>query len=977
MALEVLHQQAETHENEQFRRVVKIMDTVFKKHKFNGILVGNPFNEKYQRFRADAILFYDHGVIIIDFKDYAGQMTFPPGDDEFKNSPWCVEKASDHQIIEVKAGAHFLNPFRQLVSYRNAFREIVEHNLILKEKINPSRICIANIFSGPIGLKNKVPGRYPYYKILQESEIGNLLYDQNNDNAYDEDIEKTVRSIFPADEYVQEYIVDTEIIHKKDIIIGEEAKHTIDTFMQTNGNDILVLASKEASERDNWAKYLFSISDNYEIPEVQALCHSNRISRRLSSRGIEAISLYSFIYGGNEKIDNDQEDEDEGAIPVIPLRSDSGLDERALLIVCDAHLVSRSLSQTDLLRFGTGRLLEDFITFVNPLSNRKVVFIGDPYMLSFGSSDDSAINIANLEGICGERLIHYYHEPVIDLQESCKEVLKCSLAQSIDAKLFNRLNYCFSDGSIVEIENDELKEKMKEWFNSPFLQEPRKALLLFKKADCQKINLWIKEYCLKNGKSLAPGDLLIANNNIFIPDEMGISNPKRILNGMYFTVNEIRERFSEEVFIRGSSVLLFFIKISVNCLSLNGQRADIWVLDNFLSSEDDLSNDEKRAIKVFIRRRTDELKKKSPFMDSEYYRQLMDNPDYQVLSGEEQFAIEILINNRRVKKEEKVQVSTTKTARSLLKRFYDKYESLIQRQARENDSLINALYAKYAWAITVHKAVGLEFDNVILKGSRSENDGVCNESYFRWLYSGISASIGTFFIVQPQYVHPFMNCTISETSSSVSSSKQVLVFDSYVIPPHFAEVVNLNNINVAAVICKLAMIIEPHGCILKEVKPCSDYLTKAIFSIPQDIKKMLIVDIHNKGAKDTFGVTGIKMEPNNLVDSDLIKKAIESLFSLNSTRIETEEPPRYIRKVLQSFMELIKEHGINLKCVSSKNFQVNYEASSENGSAMLRFWYGTSIEKHTKGFINEIEAFNISDPNIITEIRNLIALRNR
>ena len=41
MALVVLHQQAETHENEQFRRVVKIMDAVFKKHKFSGILVGN------------------------------------------------------------------------------------------------------------------------------------------------------------------------------------------------------------------------------------------------------------------------------------------------------------------------------------------------------------------------------------------------------------------------------------------------------------------------------------------------------------------------------------------------------------------------------------------------------------------------------------------------------------------------------------------------------------------------------------------------------------------------------------------------------------------------------------------------------------------------------------------------------------------------------------------------------------------------
>lgn len=167
MALEVLHQQAATHENEQFRRVVKIVDAAFKKHNYDGILIGNPFNEKYRRFRADAILFFNHGVIIIDFKDYSGQLIIPRGDDEFKSYPWYAEKVSDCQNIEVKAGAHFLNPFLQLVSYRNAFREIVEHNPILGQKINPSRVCIANIFSGPLKLSNKVPGKYPYYPLVE------------------------------------------------------------------------------------------------------------------------------------------------------------------------------------------------------------------------------------------------------------------------------------------------------------------------------------------------------------------------------------------------------------------------------------------------------------------------------------------------------------------------------------------------------------------------------------------------------------------------------------------------------------------------------------------------------------------------------------------------------------------------------------------------------------------------------------------
>ena len=978
MALEVLHQQAATHENEQFRRVVKIMDAVFKKHKYNGILVGNPFNENYRRFRADAILFYNNGVVIIDFKDYAGQLILPRGDDEFKNYRWYAEKTSDHQAIEVKAGAHFLNPFLQLASYRSAFREIVEHNLILKQKINPSRVCIANIFSGPIDLTNKVPGKYPYYKIAQESEIGALLYDLNNDNAYDADVDKAIKSIFPADEYIQEYSFETDVIRKKDIIVGEGAKNTIDTFMQAEGNDILVLTSMDAGERDNWTKYLFSVADNYEIPEVQGLCHSNRISNRLRSRGLEASSLFSFIYGGNENTENEPEEdeEDELSMQVIPLRSDTGLDERALLIVNDAHLVSRSLAQSDLLRFGSGRLLEDFLTFANPSTHRKIVFIGDPYMLSYGSFEDSAINISNLQALCGERVIHYYHQPVHDSRDSCKESLRCNLALSIDAQLYNALDYAFDDGSIVEIEKDGIADKLREWFSSPFQMEPKRSVLFFKKSDCQKTNLWIKNHCLNNGKDLSAGDLIIANNNVFIPDETGFGNPKRVLNGMYFTVTDIFENHCESFTIKGypHPVLLSFTRIGVKCLSLSGQDATVWVLDNYLTSVDDLSKEEQIALRVFLNRRFSEAKKSSPFSTSDHYRQLLVDPEYKTLSDEEKESIESILRNRLVQKEKRIRVKTTREARQLLKRYYDKYNNGIKRLARESDPLVNALYANYAWAITVHKAVGSDFDNVILKGFRAENDGVCNESYFRWLYSGVSASSGTFFIAQPQYVHPFMNCVVNETDSGAGNTRKILVFENYTVPDRFADIVKLNNISVAATICELAKILEPQGYILEGVKMCSDYLTKALFSIPQDVKKQLVINVNNKGAKDSFGVSALRMEPNELVNSDTIQKGIDAVLSQTPSREILADCPDYIMDVVHLFVDKMSGQGVTLEVLSNKDYQVVCKANTAKGSAMLRMWYGTSLENHTKGFINKIDVFDFSDPDITNKVRQMRSL---
>jgi hypothetical protein len=204
-----------------------------------------------------------------------------------------------------------------------------------------------------------------------------------------------------------------------------------------------------------------------------------------------------------------------------------------------------------------------------------------------------------------------------------------------------------------------------------------------------------------------------------------------------------------------------------------------------------------------------------------------------------------------------------------------------------------------------------------------------------------------------------------------------LIFDSYAIPSRFADIVKLKNVNVAAVICKLATIIEYYDFILEEVKLCNDYLTKAIFSISKDFKKKLIVDIHNKGAKDAFGVSAINMEPNDLVDSSLIKKAIESVLSLNPPCIETAECPNYISEVVQAFSEQIKEHGISINIVSTKDYQIVCKASSENGGAMLRLWYGTSIENHKKGFINKIEVFDTTNPNITIEIKNFITLNGQ
>ena len=98
----------------------------------------------------------------------------------------------------------------------------------------------------------------------------------------------------------------------------------------------------------------------------------------------------------------------------------------------------------------------------------------------------------------------------------------------------------------------------------------------------------------------------------------------------------------------------------------------------------------------------------------------------------------------------------------------------------------------------------------------------------------------------------------------------------------------MENTSVVAAICELAKNLEAHNYILKEVKTCSDYQTKVVFLTPQK-EKEFIINVHNKGAKDTFGVSSITLERNDGADSMIISEAIESVCSLTPMSIRTTQ----------------------------------------------------------------------------------------
>lgn len=984
MGLEILNNRTQnTHENEQFRRVAQIIESTFEKLGYNGLFIGNPFNESYYRFRADAILYYDNGLILFDFKDYKGIIRLPSDANEFQSVKWHNESLYDRTRLEIKAGANFINPFRQLVSYRNAFRELVEKNKYLKG-INPARICVANIFSGPIEIHNKVPGNLPYYKLVQESDLSNFLYDFASENTFAEDTSTALKNIFPAEKWIRDYeIISPKVIaeNQTEQIDNDIERKILDYFIEEN-EKVLVLESMNSEDRDSWMRFIINEAVNHNIPQVEKWSHSSRISKKIQKRSnIRTEGIYSVIYEGskiegqNENI-SEEDGEQEELMEIIPLKSSDEIDDKALIIIAEAHLISRSLNQSELLRFGSGRLLEDIIKFLDPESSRKIVLIGDPYSLTFGKDDDSALNLQTLSEIYDAEQIKHYRKKLNDTALIGKDKLLLDLANSVEKTLFNNLNYDFDNSTLINLENNsERTQKISSWFQKPLEIEPTNAIFFYSKKDCLTVNKWIKKQCLNNGESLAIGDLLIANNNVTVPDESGFQIPKRLVNGMYFTVLGIKETIAEAVSIKHSKipVMLSFTKLSVRCLSIEGcPESEIMILNNYFYSKDNLARDEQIAFRIFINKKISAEKSKNKFSESKDFRDLLQDERYLALSKDNQ---QFIINHSNdLRKFHQGQ----EDAKNILKFYKKKYDSKIFSKIKDNDLYVNAAHVKYGWAITVHKAIGSNYNEIILKGHRKENDGITNEGYFRWLYSGITAG-KIVNITSPKIINPFIDCVFEDNSIGGISikSKQLLTYQDYKIDKRFEDKIEtVENKNVIGAICEISKLLEENGYLLENTKKITEYLTKAFFSIPQINNQKLILLIDNKGTKDNFAVGNIRIDKLNGAEESIINKSLEACLSQQQNIDLVQQDANassnaFTKSIYKAWFKDFSDKKISLKIIQSHNNQDVFSAVSDDEKVIFRVWYGTSLQNHTKGFFSKVEILEKSSETIVEKIKTL------
>lgn len=746
---------AKNYENTFFREFAENMKKMFDKYSIDGLLIANSECETESRLQIDILLVTAKAVCIIDLKNYGGKITLPRNaKSEFDYGIWTNQNGE-----QIKGGSS-INPFIQLKTQKERFIKVVERHIqsklqLYNSSFNALHTVRAVCFQKPIELDGKIPTK---------EELNFFIFDKSNYletikdiiDISDKEVSLTKESFDLFKEVFRADIFDisenyqkindftsyhTELDFENLYPDQKSALNEIDNFIKSEEDKIFILQGTSLSGKTHLIPFIQDIAFNNQITEVKLFASSNRISNNLlKSSNLEFDSIYSYIYGGNSTVMNEGEGEEiENSlnIEIVPLLKSDDTEE-ALFIVDESHLISDNYHQSVDLRFGSGKLLKDFLEFSNlENSKRKIIFIGDSFQLSIGKKEESSLNPDYLFDEYG-----YKNKAFQLIDKESKSVVVAEALKAVNCirqQTFNNLTFNFSK-NINSVSKNNLKEEIE---NSLITNS---KIICYSNSDAQKVNHWVKNSILKNGNDITKNDLVIFGNNIRVEDEYDpFAEPKKIFNGQFGTVISV-----SPTIIKDDKLLtpLYFRKIQIK-LNETNHILTFLSFENFrLSDKGELSKEEIISFNILLNQLTEK-----------------EIPNFKNGVFQADTETQNLINQyEKAKNEGKKNTGITKLIKSL------------QKQLRNTPSsdyykFKNSAQLRFGWALTVHKSMSYKWNEIYF--NIETGGGKTNENYFKWIYTGLIRATQKVSLINYEPITPFFKLTINPADPKISKGKDL------------------------------------------------------------------------------------------------------------------------------------------------------------------------------------------------------------
>ncbi|KAA6320674.1 hypothetical protein EZS27_029584 [termite gut metagenome] len=269
-------------------------------------------------------------------------------------------------------------------------------------------------------------------------------------------------------------------------------------------------------------------------------------------------------------------------------------------------------------------------------------------------------------------------------------------------------------------------------------------ILCYSNPDAQKVNFWIKNSILKNGNDFTNGDLVVFGNNIRVEDENDpFAEPKKIYNGQFGTVIEV----SEPITIRDKLLVpLTFRKTTIQ-LQESNHILTFLSLENFtLSDRGELSKDEIISFKILLYQLAEQ--ELENFNSGKFHTD-------EELKG-------LLDKYNKKKDSDSKRKGITKIIKTIQRH-------LGNAPSTDYYKFKNAAQLRFGWALTVQKAMSYKWNKVFF--NVETGGGKTNETYFKWIYTGIIRATQKVNLINYEPISPFCKIEVKPALPIQSNEK--------------------------------------------------------------------------------------------------------------------------------------------------------------------------------------------------------------
>ena len=444
---------------------------------------------------------------------------------------------------------------------------------------------------------------------------------------------------------------------------------------------------------------------NYLQSKKKAFCliaPTGKAAKVLTNKsGFEASTIHRNIYSFNKIIEAENKErniEDDFLKAQVVGESewirqfslkDNEDDISSVYIVDESSLIGNTEVDSEILKFGSGKLLHDLLKYINPdykKNKRKVIFIGDMYQLPpIKMNYSPALSVEAVFKECPylESLdaIQAYMLQSVVRQKEDSGVLKVAtyLREKLKNQHFNELFIEEQPQDVIKITHDQFISTYMEAVIKKGLNQV--IAIAYTNASVDIYNRLIREQLFPQQEEITVDDRLMIVMNACIGDEY-------VLNGDFVRVVQVGDRIVRKVKMREEEVKLLFRDVVIE---FEGKKHSVFLLETvLLSKERSLTKTERKALyKDFMIRHSNEI---------------------------------------------------ATAAKMGKKKRHEKITELLL-----TDKYINALQVKYGYAITCHKSQGSEWDTVFLDCDLKR--GYRNRETFQWFYTGVTRSSNQLYLV--------------------------------------------------------------------------------------------------------------------------------------------------------------------------------------------------------------------------------------